>query len=37
MVSLRGTDMEIVSIADATIGLKTVTQARYDEAAVLFG
>ena len=29
--------MEIVSIAEATIGLKTVPQARYDEAAVLFG
>jgi len=37
MVSLKGTDIEIVSIADATIGLKTVPQARYDEAAVLFG
>jgi 6-phosphofructokinase 1 len=37
MVSLRGTEIEIVSIAEATIGLKTVPQARYDEAAVLFG
>ncbi|MGO4689380.1 6-phosphofructokinase [Glaciibacter sp. 2TAF33] len=37
MVSLSGTDINIVSIADATGGLKTVPQARYDEAAVLFG
>jgi len=37
MVSLRGTDIEVVSIADATIGLKTVPKARFDEAAVLFG
>jgi 6-phosphofructokinase 1 len=37
MVSLTGTDINIVSIADATGGLKTVPQARYDEAAVLFG
>lgn len=37
MVSLTGTDINIVSIADATGGLKTVPPARYDEAAVLFG
>ena len=37
MVSLRGTDVVNVSIADATGGLKTVPQARYDEAALLFG
>jgi 6-phosphofructokinase 1 len=37
MVSLRGIDIEVVSIADATIGLNMVPQARYDEAAVLFG
>ena len=37
MLSLKGTELEIVSIADATGGLKTVPQARYDEAAVLFG
>ncbi len=37
MVSLRGTDVEIVSIADATGGLNTVPDYRYDEAAVLFG
>jgi len=37
MVSLRGTEIEVVSIAAATIGLKKVSPARYDEAAVLFG
>lgn len=37
MVSLRGTEIEVVSIADATVGLKTVPPARYNEAAVLFG
>ncbi|QDZ16581.1 6-phosphofructokinase [Humibacter ginsenosidimutans] len=37
MVSLKGTDVEIVSIADATGGLNTVPDYRYDEAAVLFG
>lgn len=37
MVSLRGTEIEVVSIAEATIGLKKVSPARYDEAAVLFG
>jgi phosphofructokinase-like protein len=37
MVSLKGTDIETVSIADATMDLNRVTQARYDEAAVLFG
>lgn len=37
MVSLKGTDINTVSIADATMDLNRVTQARYDEAAVLFG
>jgi phosphofructokinase-like protein len=37
MVSLKGTDVEIVSIADATAGLSRVPDYRYDEAAVLFG
>ncbi|MGA0568721.1 6-phosphofructokinase [Rathayibacter sp. KR2-224] len=37
MVSLKGTDVEIVSIADATGGLNTVPDYRYDEAALLFG
>ena len=37
MVSLKGTDIRNVSIADATMDLNRVTQARYDEAAVLFG
>lgn len=37
MVSLRGTDVVNVSIADATVGLNTVPQYRYDEAALLFG
>jgi len=37
MVSLKGTDIRNVSIADATMDLNRVTQERYDEAAVLFG
>jgi len=37
MVSLRGTEIDVVSIASATIGLKRVSPDRYDEAAVLFG
>ncbi|MCX7521246.1 6-phosphofructokinase [Microbacterium sp. STN6] len=37
MVSLRGTEVETVSIAEATGGLNTVPQHRYDEAALLFG
>ncbi|WP_022901745.1 6-phosphofructokinase [Humibacter albus] len=37
MVSLKGIDVEIVSIADATGGLNTVPDYRYDEAALLFG
>jgi 6-phosphofructokinase 1 len=37
MVSLRGTDVVNVSIAEATGGLNMVSQARYDEAALLFG
>ncbi|RXZ50005.1 6-phosphofructokinase [Agromyces binzhouensis] len=37
MVTLRGTDIERVSIADATGGLNVVPQSRYDEARILFG
>jgi 6-phosphofructokinase 1 len=37
MVALRGTDIVHVSFADALGELKTVPQARYDEAAILFG
>jgi 6-phosphofructokinase 1 len=37
MVALNGTDLEIVSIEEATGGLKTVPRERYEEAAVLFG
>jgi 6-phosphofructokinase 1 len=37
MVSLRGTEVVHVSIADATGGLNTVPQHRWDEAALLFG
>jgi 6-phosphofructokinase 1 len=37
MVSLRGTDIVNVPFQDALGGLKTVPQARYDEAAILFG
>ncbi|QTX05091.1 6-phosphofructokinase [Agromyces archimandritae] len=37
MVALRGTDIEVVSIAEATGGLNTVPQERYDEARILFG
>lgn len=37
MVALRGTDIVDVSITDATGRLNTVPQARYDEAAILFG
>jgi len=37
MVALRGTDMIEVPFADALGQLKTVPQARYDEARVLFG
>jgi 6-phosphofructokinase 1 len=37
MVSLRGTDVVNVSIAEATVGLNIVPQYRYDEAAILFG
>jgi len=37
MVSLNGTDVVNVSIADATVGLNVVPQYRYDEAAILFG
>ncbi|MRX42701.1 6-phosphofructokinase [Agromyces kandeliae] len=37
MVTLRGTDIARVSIADATGGLNVVPQSRYDEARILFG
>jgi len=37
MVSLRGTDITHVPIEDAIGRLNTVPQARYDEAAILFG
>jgi ATP-dependent phosphofructokinase / diphosphate-dependent phosphofructokinase len=37
MVSLRGTDVVNVSIAEATVGLNRVPMARYEEAALLFG
>lgn len=37
MVALHGTQVAIVSIAEATGGLKTVPDARYEEAALLFG
>jgi len=37
MVALRGTDMIEVPFSDALGQLKTVPQARYDEARVLFG
>jgi ATP-dependent phosphofructokinase / diphosphate-dependent phosphofructokinase len=37
MVSLRGTDVVNVSIAEATVGLNMVPEERYDEAALLFG
>jgi len=37
MVTLRGTDIEIVSIAEAVGTLNSVPQTRYDEARILFG
>lgn len=37
MVALRGTEIVHVSIAEATGGLNLVPDARYDEAALLFG
>jgi 6-phosphofructokinase 1 len=37
MVSVQGTDIVNVGIADATGKLKIVPQSRYDEAALLFG
>jgi ATP-dependent phosphofructokinase / diphosphate-dependent phosphofructokinase len=37
MVTLRGTDIARVSIAEATGGLNVVPQSRYDEARILFG
>ena len=37
MVALRGTDIVNVPFADALGKLKTVPQARYDEAKILFG
>ncbi|HEU0256585.1 MAG TPA: 6-phosphofructokinase [Microbacteriaceae bacterium] len=37
MVSLRGTEIATVSIAEATGGLNRVPKGRYEEAALLFG
>jgi 6-phosphofructokinase len=37
MVTLRGTDIETVSIAEAVGSLNRVPQRRYDEAKILFG
>jgi len=37
MVSLRGTDIVRVPLAEAISSLKTVPQERYDQAAILFG
>ncbi|MDR5701355.1 6-phosphofructokinase [Agromyces aerolatus] len=37
MVTLRGTDIETVTIAEAVGSLNRVPQARYDEASILFG
>jgi len=37
MVTLRGTDIKTVSIAEATGSLNRVPQDRYDEAKILFG
>ncbi|GGC51982.1 ATP-dependent 6-phosphofructokinase [Hoyosella rhizosphaerae] len=37
MVSLRGTEVELVTLAEAVDHLKTVPQHRYDEAAAFFG
>ncbi|HEU5222781.1 MAG TPA: 6-phosphofructokinase [Candidatus Lumbricidophila sp.] len=37
MVTLRGTEIETVSIADAVHSLNRVPQSRYDEARILFG
>lgn len=37
MVALRGTDIRVVSIAEATGGLNTVPLERYEEAKILFG
>ena len=37
MVTLRGTDIKTVSIAEAVGSLNSVPQYRYDEAKILFG
>lgn len=37
MVALRGTDVERVDFSEALDSLKTVPEARYDEAKILFG
>lgn len=37
MVALKGIDIETVPLGEATSTLKTVPQARYDEARILFG
>ena len=37
MVSLRGAEIGLVSLAEATKQLKRVPQTRYDDAAAFFG
>jgi len=37
MVTLRGTDIQTVTIAEAVGSLNRVPQSRYDEARILFG
>ena len=37
MTALRGTDIQLVDIADATAELKTVPESLYSEAEVFFG
>ena len=37
MVTLRGTDIKTVSIAEAVGTLNRVPDSRYDEAQILFG
>ncbi len=37
MTALRGTDIELVDLREATAELKTVPEALYSEAEVFFG
>ena len=37
MTALRGTDIELVPLTEATAELKTVPKALYEEAEVFFG